>query len=132
MAVTEQLTMSVFSEPKDPIPVCHFGKKEMMAKIDLMEDWFDLPMSFEEDWVPPMPFVPGQGIGTWGKGIAMHGAARGFRRQQHTPTLMASMFGFDCEEEMANTKQYLCSHVGYQLEQVSERPITISFIFRTA
>ena len=33
---------------------------------------------------------------------------------------MASMFGFDCEEEMADTKQYLLSHGGYQLEQVSE------------
>ena len=35
------------------------------------------------------------------------------------PTLMASMYGFECEEEMADTKQYLLSHGGYQLEQVS-------------
>ena len=33
---------------------------------------------------------------------------------------MASMFGFECEEEMADTKQYLLNHGGYQLEQVSE------------
>ena len=38
------------------------------------------------------------------------------------PMLMASMYGFNCEEEMADTKQYLLSHGGYQLEQVSERP----------
>ena len=41
------------------------------------------------------------------------------------PTLMASMFGFDCEEEMADTKQYLFSHGSYQLEQVSEWPLVI-------
>ena len=92
----------------------------MMAKINLMEDQFDIPMSFKEGRVLPMPFVPGQGVSTWGEGIAVYGAARGQRQQQHTPALMASMFGFDCEEEMANTKEYLHSHGGYQLEQVSE------------
>ena len=35
---------------------------------------------------------------------------------------MASMFGFECEEEMANTKQYLLTHGGYQLEQVGDDP----------
>ena len=119
VAVTERLTMGVFSGPKDPIPVHHFGKREMMAKIDLIEDRFDLPMSFEESRVPPNPFVHGQGVSTWGKGIAVYSAARGHRQQQCTPMLMASMFGFNCEE-MADTKQYLHSHGGYQLEQVSE------------
>ena len=71
--------MGVFSGPKDPIPVFHFGKKEVMAKINLMEDQFDLPMAFKEDWVWPMPFVPGQGVSTWGEGIAVYDVARGFR-----------------------------------------------------
>ena len=93
VAVTELLTMGVFSEPKDPIPVRHFGKREMMVKIDLMEDRFDDPMSFKEGWVLPMPFVPGKEVGTWGKGIAVYGAARGYRRQQRTPTLMARCSG---------------------------------------
>ena len=69
----------VFSGPKDPIPVHHFGQKEILAKIDLMEDWFDCPMTFNEDRVPPNLFVPGQGVGTWGEGIAVYGAARGYR-----------------------------------------------------
>ena len=60
-----------------------------MAKIDLMEDRFDVPISFDEGQVPPMPFVPRQGVSIWGEGIAVYGAARGYRRQQHTPTLMA-------------------------------------------
>ena len=132
VAVTEWLTMGVFSEPKDPILVRHFGKREMMAKIDLMEDRFDLPMSFEEDWVLPNPFVPRQGVGTWGEGIAHVWCSQSHRQQQCTPMLMASMFGFNCEEEMDNTKQYLYSHGGYQLEQVSEWPTVIWFIFRTA
>ena len=117
--------MGIFLEPKDPIPVQHFGKREMMAKINLMEDQFDVPMSFKEGWVPPMPFVTRQGVSTWGESIAVYGAARGYRRQQHTPMLITSMFGFGCEEEMANTKEYLHSHGGYQLEQVSEWPPVI-------
>ena len=78
-------------------------------------------MAFNEAQVPPNPFVPRQGVGPWGKGIAVYGAARGYRRQHTMPTLRASMFDFDCEEEMADTKQYLLSDGGYQLEQVSER-----------
>ena len=85
----------------------------MLEKIDLLEDQFDCPMAFDEGLVPPNLFVPGQGVGTWGEGIAMYDAARGYRQQHSMPTLMASMFGFDCEEEMANTKQYLLSHRGY-------------------
>ena len=49
----------------------------MLAKIDLMEDWFDRPMAFDEELVPPNLFVPGQGVSTWGEGIAVYGAARG-------------------------------------------------------
>ena len=85
----------------------------MLAKIDLLEDQFGHPMAFDEERVLPNQFVPGQGVGTWGEGIAMYGAARGYRQQHSMPSLMASMFGFDCEEEMADTKQYLLSHGGY-------------------
>ena len=110
----------MFSEVKGSCT--HYGtlvNREVLAKIDLMEDWFDCPMAFDEGLVPPNLFVPGQGVSTWGEGIAVYGAARGYRQQQHMPTLMASMFGFDCEEEMVDTKQYLLSHGDYQLEQVS-------------
>ena len=36
------------------------------------------------------------------------------------PSLMADMYGFVSEEEMLDTKAYLWSHGGYQLEQVNE------------
>ena len=85
-----------------------------------------------ESRVPPTPVVAGQGFSAWGEGVAVYGVARGYRRQHTTPTLMASMFGFDCEEEMADTKQYLLSHGGYQLAQVSERPLVIYVLFSSA
>ena len=110
----------MLSGPKDPIPLWHFGLKEMLAKVNLLEDQFDCLMAFNEALVPPNPFVPGQGVSAWGEGIAMYGAARCYRQQHTMPTLMASMFGFDYKEEMADTKQYLLSHGGYQLKQVSE------------
>ena len=44
--------MCVFSGPKDPIPLRHFGWREILAKINLMEDRFDLPMTFEENAGP--------------------------------------------------------------------------------
>ena len=59
----------VFSEVKDPVPLWHFGKKEVLAKIGLMEDQYDIPMIFDESHVPPAPFVPGQDISSWGEGV---------------------------------------------------------------
>ena len=109
-------TLGVLSGPKDPIPLRHFGLKEVKAKVDLMEDLYDQPMEFDEARVPPDSVVAGQGIGACGQGVAVYGVAKGYRRQHTMPTLMASMFGFDCEEEMADTKQYLLTHGSYQLE----------------
>ena len=41
-----------FSEVRDPVPLRHFGKRELMAKIDLMEDRFDAPMLFDASLGP--------------------------------------------------------------------------------
>ena len=106
--------------PKDPIPLRHFGLKEVKAKVDLMEDQFDHPMLFDPAQIPD-PAVAGQNVGAWGQGVVVYGAAKGFKRPRTTPTLMSSMFGFTCEEEMDDTKRYLLAHGGYQLEQVSCR-----------
>ena len=56
-----------------------FGAKEILAKVDLMEDQFNRPMAFDEALVPPNPLVTGQGIGAWGEGVAVYGVARGYR-----------------------------------------------------
>ena len=106
---------------KDPIPLRHFGKKEMLAKIDLMEDRYDVPMWFDPDHIPACttPAAAGEEIGLWGYGVAVFSAARGHRKEVVTPSLMANMYGFTSEEEMSDTKDYLHSHGNYQLEQVS-------------
>ena len=97
-----------------------------------MEDQYDHPLAFDEARIPPDPAVAGQNVSAWGQGVAMYGAARGYRQLHTTPTLMASMYGFECEEEMADTKQYLLSNGGYQLEQVGGRPTVISIYFTAA
>ena len=111
----------MFSGPKDPIPLRHFSLKETKAKVDLMEDQYDRPMLFEPDLIAD-PAVAGESVGAWGQGVAVYGAARGYKCPHTMPTLLASMLGFECEEEMADTKQYLLAHGGYQLEQVSQQP----------
>ena len=108
----------LLSGPKDPIPLHHFGLKEIKAKVDLMEDQFDHPMLFDPALIPD-PAVAGQNVGAWGQGVAVYGATKGFKRPRTMPTLMSSMYGFECEEEMDDTKKYLLAHGGYQLEQVS-------------
>ena len=45
--------------PKDPIPLRHFGLKEVKARVDLMEDQFDRPMLFDPAQIPD-PAVAGQ------------------------------------------------------------------------
>ena len=115
---TERSTLGMLIGPKDPIPLRHFSLKETKAKVDLMEDLYDRPMEFNPELIPD-PAVAGQNVGAWDQGVAVYGAARGYRRPHTMPTLMASMYGFGCEEEMEDTKRYLLSHGGYQLEQVS-------------
>ena len=87
---------------------------------DLMEDQFDRPMVFDPALIPD-PAVAGQSVGAWGQGVAVCGAAKGFKRPRTTPTLMSSMYSFGCEEEMDEVKKYLLLHGRYQLEQVSCR-----------
>ena len=63
-------------------------------KVDLMEDQYDRPMVFDEAQILPDPAVAGQGISTWGQGVVMYGAARGYRQLHTMPTLMSSMYDF--------------------------------------
>ena len=81
---------------KDPIPLWHFGKKEVLAKIDLMEDQYDKPMTFDEGLIPAhvVPIAAREEIRSWGYGVSLCGAAWGHRREVATPSLMANMYGF--------------------------------------
>ena len=75
-------------------------------------------MKFNESLIPDSPAAAGENIGEWGYGVAVYGAARGHPRAKETPSLMVDMYGFASEEEMSDTKAYLCLHGDYQLEQV--------------
>ena len=108
----------MLSVPKDPILLRHYGLAETKARVDLMEDEYDRPMLFEPELIPD-PAVAGESVGAWGQGVDVVGATKGYKRARTMPTLLASMLGFECEEEMEETKRYLLAHGGYQLEQVS-------------
>ena len=75
---TKRSTLGMLSGPKDPIPLRHFRLKETRAKVNLMEDLYDLPMVFDPARIPD-PAVVGQNVGTWGQGVAVYGAARGYK-----------------------------------------------------
>ena len=112
------VSSSVFVEVQDPIRLKHFGKKEILAKIDLMEPEYNTPMAFDDAQIPSTPVAVGQNIGEWGYGIGVFSVACGHAHEHETPSLLADMCGFKSEEEMDDTKAYLQSHRGYQLEQV--------------
>ena len=86
--------------PKDPIPLKHLRKKEVLTKINLMEDQYDKPMVFDTSQIPTQvpPVAAGQDHGAWGCSVGVYGAACGYRRDVATPSLMAGMYGFACED----------------------------------
>ena len=102
----------------DPIWQKHFGKKEILKKIDLMEPEFDEPMTFDKSRIPDQPAAAGAEIGSWGYGVQVYGVARGHKRKKETPSLIADIYGFS-EEEMQGVRHYLQAHSNYQIEQVS-------------
>ena len=106
------LVSTVFVEVHNPIRLKHFGKKEILAKIDLMESEYDIPVTFDDAWIPSTPAAAGQNIGEWGYGIGVFGVACGHAHEHETPSLLADMCGFKSEEEMDDTKAYLQSHGG--------------------
>ena len=105
-------------EPPD-YRLMHFGRTEVLARIEAMEVEYDQPLAY----VDPGPAVPGAeptGDPTqpWGgDGIVVWGASQ-LQRCQQTPSLMADSYGFRGEEEWGRVQQYLKSHGGWQLEQV--------------
>ena len=94
-----------------------------------MEGEYDLPMRFDELKIPSAPAAAGQNIGEWGYSVVVYGAAQGHHRGKQIPSLMADMYGFPCEEEMADMKQYLREHGNYQLEQVSVKQLVALYYF---
>ena len=113
-------TFVLVSTVKDPVHLRHFGKREILAKIDLMEDRFGVPVRFDPDHIPVNTTLVAAGVEvrSWGYEVAMFSATRGHRREVEMPSLMADMYGFS-SKEMSDTKAYLRPHGNYQLQQVS-------------
>ena len=49
----------------DPIQLKHFGRREILKKIDLMEPEFNQPMMFDDSRAPNQPVASGAEIGSW-------------------------------------------------------------------
>ena len=119
LLVTLQLFLSFVPGCQDPIHLKHFGKREILKKIDLMEPEFDQPMMFDESRVLDQPAGAGAEIGSWGYGVQVYRVVRGHKRKKETPSLLTDMCGISSEEEMQDERQYLQTHSNYQIEQVS-------------
>ena len=52
LLVTLYLFSSLVPGCQDPIRLKHFGKGEILKKINLMEPEFDVPMAFDDSRVP--------------------------------------------------------------------------------
>ena len=105
-------------EPPDCCLV-HFGKREVLAQIDTMEEEYNEVLSWED----PGPANPTGEPSTvpetpWGEGIQLAGVIQLLKGRQ-TPSLMADSYGFQSQEELLCVQKYLKDHGGWQLEQVS-------------
>ena len=49
----------IVAEVQDPICLKHFGCQEILKKIDLMEEEYNIPMRFDESLIPDFPAAAG-------------------------------------------------------------------------
>ena len=104
-------------EPPD-CHLVHYGRKEVLACIQAMEEEYDVPMAY----VDPGPAIPGAAPTSnldkpWG-GRHYYGWSCSTLKGRITPSLMADSYGFRGEEEWIRVQKYLKAHGGWQLEQV--------------
>ena len=96
----------------------HYGRKEILACIQVMEVEYDVPMAY----VDPGPAIPGAAPTSdpdkpRREGITVVGPAQPLKGKI-TPSLMADSYGFRGEEDWIRVQKYLKAHGGWQLEQV--------------
>ena len=78
----------------DPIHLKHFGKNEILKKIDLMEPEFDVPMAFDDSRVPNQPAAVGVDVGSWGYGVQVYGTARDITGRRRCCPSLQTCLGF--------------------------------------
>ena len=59
-----------------------------------MEDQFDRPMLLNPALIPD-PAVAGQNVSAWGQGVAVYGAAKGYKCPHTMPTLCPVCMGLN-------------------------------------
>ena len=80
----------------------HYGKKEVLALIDSMEDCFDRPFVYDQDRVEPRRGWAASAMepGHWFYGIQIYGQARKYKTKPgEVLTLNAALYGFTSEAE---------------------------------
>ena len=60
---------------QDPIPLWHFRKWEILQKIDLVEDKYGEPTTFDESLILAhvAPMASRAEVGSWGYGVVVYG-----------------------------------------------------------
>ena len=108
------------ADPPD-VPLVHYGKREVLNHISNMEPEFKLIL-----WWMGSSSAEAPGASTqWGRSITISGNPKritGSRRK----SFMADMYGFKTDGELAAVCNYLRTHGGYEIEQVSSLFIRFS------
>ena len=103
----------LLADPPD-VPLIHYGKQEVLKFISSVEPEFKLILR----WMGSTPSeVPGAST-QWGHSILISGNPKrisGFRRK----SFMADMYSFETDGELAAVGNYLRTHGGHEIEQVS-------------
>ena len=103
----------LLADPPD-VPLIHYGKREVIKLISSMEPEFKLILRWMGSASAEAPGVSTQ----WGHSISIFGNPKritGSRRK----SFMADMYGFETDGELAAVCNYLRTHGGYEIEQVS-------------
>ena len=107
-------------DPPD-VPLVHYGKREVIEHISSMEPEFKLILRWMGSTSVEAPGASTQ----WGHSITISGNPKritGSRRK----SFMANMYGFETDGELAAVCNYLRTHGGYEIEQVSSLCIWFS------
>ena len=100
----------------------HYRKREVLRLIDMMEECFNQPFTFDPELLEARRGRTGSATepGHWGYGINIYGKARRYcSKSGEAPTLNSTMYGFSSNEEYFRVQAYLKTHGGFQLEVVS-------------
>ena len=110
----------MLADPPD-VPLVHYGKREVLDHISNMEPEFKLILRWMGSSSAEAPGASSQ----WGCSITISSSPKritGFQRK----SFMDDMYGFETDGELAAVCNYLRTHGGYEIEQVSSLRIGFS------